>query len=155
MSSEVRFEGFDSFNDKLDHLTRDLNRVVLNKAQRLAQEIADDARDLAPVATGHLRENIYWNTEENGDVIEAEVVSGADYSIYVEFGTGKVGERAGLVREGISLSYRQTPWSYKDEKGEWHYTNGMRPQPYMYPAMKQNEEKVKKELGSAITMELK
>lgn len=155
MGNGVNISGLESLMKKLENQSGNLKDAVVKKMQMLSQEISDGARDLAPVDTGYLRENIYWNVDENGDIIEAEIVSGADYGGYVEFGTGQVGQSAGLNYEGINLSYRQTPWRYKDENGEWHYTKGMKPQPYLYPAMKQNEDKVKQELGSAITLELK
>lgn len=151
----IEIKGVNSLCDKLENLNNNIDRNVRSKVEMLAQEISDEAKDLAPVDTGFLRENIYWSVEDKENRVEAEIVSNADYGGYVEFGTGKVGESAGLVREGINLTYRQTPWRYKDEEGKWHYTEGMKPQPYLYPAMKQNEDRVKEELKSAITMELK
>ena len=86
---------------------------------RLAQQIADDAKDLAPVDTGHLRES------------------------------------AGLQREGIDLHYRQTPWRYQDEEGNWHYTEGMKPQPFFYSAMKQNEDELMEKLKATAVLEIR
>ena len=34
------------------------------------------------------------------------------------------------------------PWNYQDDKGEWHSTSGMRPQPFMRPALDENREKI-------------
>ena len=34
------------------------------------------------------------------------------------------------------------PWSYQDDKGEWHTTSGMKPHPYMRPALEENRKKI-------------
>lgn len=50
---------------------------------------------------------------------ESAVYVGTDneHAIYNEYGTGIYDDGGG----------RQSPWSYKDERGNWHRTRGMRP----------------------------
>ena len=52
----------------------------------------------------------------------------------VEYGTGLFAEDGGRT---------DVPWHYQDEKGEWHSTSGMKPQPFMRPALNENREKIK------------
>lgn len=151
----ISIKGLSELQDKLTNNIEKLNQNMEDTVGRLAQQIADDAKDLAPVDTGHLRENIFSRVTKDGDIIAGEAYSNVEYASYVEFGTGKVGESAGLQREGIDLHYRQTPWRYQDEEGNWHYTEGMKPQPFFYPAMKQNEDEIKEKLKTTAVLEMK
>lgn len=53
-----------------------------------ADKIASDARARAPVATGYLRSSIQAVSVRTGK--EAEIVVGADYGRFVEYGTYKM-----------------------------------------------------------------
>ena len=79
------------------------------------------AKEMAPVDTGRLRNSISHEVDEDTVYVGTNV----EYAPYLEFGTGKFAESGG----------RPTPWSYQDSKGEWHTTNGMKPQPYLRPAI--------------------
>ena len=87
---------------------------------------------------------------------------------------GLFGQAAGLKIEGIDLRYRQTPWMIpvdkidKAQAEKYHFipikkdgevigylTRGQAPQPYLYPAMKNNEEHIVERLKSAVRMESK
>lgn len=155
MDFKVDSKGFDDFIDKMSVNSENIENNVMKTVKQIAQEIADDAKDLALVDTGHLRENIFSRVVQDGNIIVGEVFSNIEYAAYVEFGTGTVGQSAGLTREGINLHYRQTPWRYKDEEGKWHYTKGQKPQPFLYPAMKNNEDNIKEKLKTAVVMELR
>lgn len=50
--------------------------------------------------------------------------------IDVELGTGKYAEGGGG---------RPTPWRYQDSKGNWHTTSGMKPRPYLRPAIEDHK----------------
>ena len=43
------------------------------------------------------------------------------------------------------------PWNYKDDEGNWHSTTGMKPHPFMRPALNENRQNIirviKKEVG--------
>ena len=55
-------------------------------------------------------------------VIRTSVISNKKYAVYVHFGTGK------YAQDGDG---RKTPWLYEDVQGFWHWTEGVRPKPYM------------------------
>lgn len=80
------------------------------------------AKKLCPVDTGNLRNSITHVV----DVAEllCRIGSNSEYSVFVECGTG-------IYYPGG----RQTPWTYKDAKGNWHLTHGQRAQPYLKPAV--------------------
>lgn len=49
---------------------------------------------------------------------------GADYAIFVNFGTGIYASGPGGSRA------KKIPWSYQDADGKWHTTKGMEAQPF-------------------------
>ena len=48
------------------------------------------------------------------------------YSAYVELGTGIFAEKD---------NGRKTPWVWQDFNGKWHFTRGMKPRPFLRPAV--------------------
>lgn len=88
-----------------------------------------DAKSRCPVDSGQLRQSITHQV----DGTRGEVGTNVEYAPYVEIGTGIYSTQGGG---------RQTPWVYKDAKGEWHKTSGSKPQPYMKPALEQNTSRV-------------
>ena len=64
---------------------------------------------------------------------EGVVYTPLEYAGCVEFGTGLFAENGGRT---------DVPWSYQDDKGEWHSTSGMHPHPYMRPALYENRDKI-------------
>lgn len=140
------------------------------KAEPLAQKYVNDAGNfvrnaavmLAPADSGYLRQNIYLDTEEENSVMRATVYTNVEYAPYVEFGTGPKGaeNHAGTSPE-VSVSYRLSAWWIHEdmlapgtgEKYGWFYvdtpegrfyrTSGQPAQPFMYPALKDNEDTVK------------
>ena len=89
---------------------------------------------LAPVGRtqgGNLRQKIGYEVEESKVVIYCN----AKYAVYVEKGTGVYAEDG---------NGRRTPWIYYDSKtGEYYYTEGQKPQPFLTPAVFENVEQLK------------
>ncbi|HAR6028244.1 TPA: HK97 gp10 family phage protein [Staphylococcus pseudintermedius] len=89
--------------------------------------IYNTAVALAPVDLGYLKESIDYKVTAGGF---ASVISvGAEYAIYVEYGTGIYATGPGGSRA------KKIPWSYKDAHGQWHTTHGMHAQPFWNPAI--------------------
>lgn len=65
-----------------------------------------------------------------------------DYAPYVEYGTGIYASQG----DG-----RKTPWFYKDEKGEGHWTSGMKPRHFLKKALSEHRE----EYGRTIEQSIK
>ena len=81
------------------------------------------AKKLCPVGiTSNLRNSITHTVSDSEKA--AYIGTDSEYSIYVECGTG-------IYYPGG----RKTPWTYQDEKGDWHLTHGQRAQPYIKPAV--------------------
>lgn len=91
-----------------------------------------DAVLMCAVDTGRLRDSI----DHKVDVGEmtAYVGTPAEYAVYIEFGTGRFAEN-GKGRKG--------GWVYKAPNGEFIFTEGQAPQPFLRPAFKKNRQSIK------------
>lgn len=117
----------DSLIDKLN----DLGNIDLTKALTNACLLVEnEAKQRCPVGTGELRNSITHEVEDNEGVVGTNIF----YAPYVEYGTGI------FSSEGNG---RLTPWSYQDTKGDWHYTTGQKPQPFLNPALDANRDEIK------------
>lgn len=90
------------------------------------------------VDTGALRNSVSHQVQ--GDT--CYVGTNTEYAIYNEVGTGIYAEGGGG---------RQTPWAYKDEKGHWHRTIGMKPIHFLKNAISDH----RKEYKAIIEQQLK
>lgn len=81
------------------------------------------------VASGILRNSISHDTDDDSAYIGTDV----EYGVYVELGTGIYASEGG----------RSTPWVYKDDEGNWHTTVGMKPRPYLAPAVQEHIDEYK------------
>lgn len=96
------------------------------------------AKQKAPKGNGELRRSITSKVED----LEGIIYTPLEYAPYVEYGTGLFAENGGRT---------DVPWSYQDDKGEWHTTSGMKPHPYMRPALEENRNKIIETLKEGIT----
>lgn len=103
-------KGLDKLINDFDAFVNGIDGNVKQIVEQEANRIAGEAKALAPVDGGYLREKIQTRTTEADGKIAGEVYNNANYAAYVEFGTGPVGQAAGLKIDGIDLAYRQTPW---------------------------------------------
>ena len=89
--------------------------------------VEGEAKRLTPVDTGNLRDKFSHKVTVNEGKVR--ISNTAKYAVFVEKGTGIFAE------EGNG---RKTPWVYVDSNGEYHYTRGQRPQPFLTPAVENN-----------------
>lgn len=122
----IEFEGLEEVLDSIDSLA-DLEGLqsALGKACAVVEA---SAKQKAPKDTGALARSITSKIEDTEGIIFTPL----EYAPYVEYGTGLFAEEGG----------RNTPWIYKDDKGEWHRTSGQKPHPFMRPALEENREKI-------------
>lgn len=109
------------------YLNRGVTKTSLTKAlNRGCIVVENAAKRNCPVGrTGLLRASIKHRVNDN----EGIVGTATDYAPYVEYGTGKYAE------EGNG---RKTPWVYRTADGEFHFTEGQEPQPFLRPALQDN-----------------
>ena len=123
----VEFDGFDEIIERFNNLADEAEiEKALGKACALVER---SAKEKAPKDNGELRRSITSKVENN----EGIVFTPLKYAPYVEFGTGLFAEEGGR---------KDVPWCYQDDEGEWHSTSGMKPRPYMRPALEENREEI-------------
>lgn len=132
-------------------------KIIKNAVAKGCHKVQAAAKLLCPKDTGELIKSIVTKVEKKGDRITGKVYTNKEYAPYVEFGTGPKGqEDHDGISPNITPSYREKGWSYKDEEtGERVYTRGQPAQPYMYPALKDNEEEVKNQIAEDVVKEIR
>lgn len=138
--SEIKVERLEEVIDGLEGLF-DVKKLesVMGKACALVER---SAKEKAPKGSGDLRRSITSKVENTGDNVVGVVFTPLEYAPYVEYGTG-------LFAEGGN-GRKDVPWRYKDDEGNWHSTSGMKPHPYMRPALNENRELVRKIIKEAL-----
>ena len=133
--NEIRFEGIDAIVERFENIADSSNiESALGKAAAIVEA---SAKKKAPKGDGALRNSI--TSKVDGD--KAIVFTPLLYAPYVEYGTGIFAEEGGRM---------DVPWNYQDDEGEWHSTSGMKPHPYMRPALEENREKIIKILREGL-----
>lgn len=124
----IEFRGLENIEERLDSL---INPQKLEAALTRACLIVErSAKQKAPKGnSGELARSITHKIENKEGVVYTPLL----YAPYVEYGTGLFAEEGGRT---------DVPWSYQDEKGDWHTTSGMHPMPYMRPALDENREEI-------------
>lgn len=138
---------------KLDSET---TKEALGKAAELVRGAA--VYNLGPhTVDGELAQSITTDVKEN----EAEIFTGKEYAAYVEFGTGPKGaaNHEGISPE-VSPAYSPQGWwihesmippgtaerygwiKVQTKDGVFYKTEGSAAHPYLYPALKDNEEAI-------------
>ena len=148
--------GADDLINKLNTLGAEMKTTIVKKAVgKAAQRVRAEAVLLCPVDKGELRQSIKTSVEASGYEVTGTTYTNKEYASYVEFGTGPMGQEnhSGISTE-ITPTYSAQGWSYKDDNGEWIYTNGQAAQPFMYPALKNNESRVKKIIKEEIASDI-
>lgn len=135
----VELIGLDEVLDSLEELADIAEiKVRMKKACALVER---DAKKNAPKDTGELRRSIASRVEADGDDVVGLVYSPLEYAPYIEYGTGLFAENGGR---------KDVPWNYQDDEGNWHSTSGMKPQPFMRTALKQNRKQILKILKEGL-----
>jgi len=117
--------GFIDHSDEAKEALKDATIQWLFQACMLVE---GQAVALATVHTARLRNSIDHHVDEAE--LTGYVGTNVEYAVYVEFGTGEFAEN-GMGRKG--------GWVYQDPNGEWFFTWGQEPQPYLRPAFRQHK----------------
>lgn len=89
---------------------------------RLIADGVEYARDIVPVDTGDLRDNISGEVVSQRHGVKGTITAKSDHAAYVEFGVGVVGEG---TYPGDTQGYEyNVPSMWKDETGGWWYGKG-------------------------------
>lgn len=119
-----------------ERLTEALEREVAGQVNAL---LSAKARALAPVDTSNLKNNIDTDgfAYRTDDGVVMGITSHANYSVYVEYGTGHKGDPS------VPHTTKKS-WVYYDEDGEKRIGRPRAPVPYMRTALYDNKDNVKR-----------
>ena len=134
--SDIYFEGLEEVLSSIEGLA-DASKLE-EALGRACAVVEADAKKKAPKGNGDLRRSITSKVEDDKGVVYTPLL----YAPYVEYGTGLFAESGGR---------QDVPWNYQDDKGEWHSTSGMKPHPYLRPALNENREKILRILKESLT----
>lgn len=107
--------------------------------------VEGQAKLLAPVKYGHLRDSISHKTKSEDGELVGEVGTHLMYGIYVEYGTGEFATN-GQGRKG--------GWVYETPSGEVVFTMGQKPQPFLRPAFTLNKENIITIIGKMLELKI-
>lgn len=133
--------GLDSLLKKLNKLGGNIDEVLTQSIGQQTKLVQGDAKDLCPVDLGDLRNSIKGTVKKYKGRIVGVVSTNSDHAAYVEFGTGKVGERTNKNNK-VNASYKQDKWLVNIPDVGPRWIEGQPAQPYLYPALKNNEERI-------------
>lgn len=150
--------GVIDLNKHFDKLSKVELRSGIEKGISLVQE---SAKVNCPEFDGELSSKIKTEVTEEGDTVRGICWPEVKYGMYVEFGTGPKGQEN---HEGISpdvaVAYTQSPWWIHESQidrevaehyhffhidtpqGRFYQCTGQAAQPYLYPALKDNEDNI-------------
>lgn len=141
-------EGFEELNRMLDNM-QDTSRIE-RAVGKGAMMVRDQARLNVMPDTGELRQSLEYEVEKEGPIIYGTTFTNCDHAVYVEFGTGVVGQETNTNPE-IDVSYVQYPWVYTPDEGEhFYHTKGQPAKPYLYPALKSKRKAVTRIIKEAV-----
>lgn len=166
--AEVEFKGLDKIIAKLDKM-QDTSTIV-SAMQDACDLVEGAAKYKAPKDTGALKRSITNRIEVIGNEVDGIVFTPIEYAPYIEYGTGIYAENGNGTSgywvyvgdkdydpnrkksgKRYTLQEAKQIVAIMRSKGlEAYYTNGMHPQPFMRPALKENEQNIKKKLKEGI-----
>lgn len=140
--------GLDSLLKKLNSLGGNVEEVLYKSIQQQGELVKGDSKELCPVGdTGDLRQSIHKRTKRYKSKIVSEIYTNSEYAAYVEFGTGKKGETTPVAGKYPGpLAYKQDKWKVNIPDVGVRWIEGQPAQPFLYPALKNNEEKILKNI---------
>lgn len=87
MAKKSGIVGLEKWLSNTDSIIKEAETEVKSLTKEVAYKIERDAKLNAPVDTGYLRNSIQTEFEDGGYI--ARIYSGAEYSLFVEFGSSK------------------------------------------------------------------
>lgn len=88
--SSFKIDGLDKFMATIERMPKVLNDETKKAVKQRTLEMETNAKNLAPVDTGHLKRSINSKIVDSSASITGEVSTGTvEYAPYVEFGTSK------------------------------------------------------------------
>jgi HK97 gp10 family phage protein len=166
--AKIEVEGLEDILEGLEKITDEHKlRTVIG---RVCSVVERSARQKAPKENGELRRSIASKVEVIGSHVVGTVFTPLEYAPYVEFGTGLYAE-GGKGRKEVPWVYiegstraskKKTVYASREDAEESAaylrekkglnavVTYGLKPHPYMRPALYENREHIKRLIKEAL-----
>lgn len=117
----------------IDNLQSAIEIGIKNGMSELAirtEEKIQEQLSIFGLGGSSMASNITISPHENG----VEIFMGSDYAVYVEYGTGIVGEMSPHPHpwEYDINGHGEEGWVFKSDDGNWYRTKGQMSHPFMY-----------------------
>lgn len=170
-------EGLEELDRKLKAISEISIEPGIKKGISFVQR---EAKENCPDSTGELKSEIFTKVRKEGELTVGVCYTNVLYGPYVELGTGPKGQANHVgISPNVDACYKQSPWWIHEsqidggrevaEKYHWFHIDtpngrfyqctGQAAQPFLYPALKNNENRVadmiKKELQQEMRRILK
>lgn len=125
---KVNVSGYNELAAALMGVSREMHDEMRQAMQEACIEVEGKAKEKCPKDTNALRQSIGYKVEDEqaGATVRGYVGSDNEHAVYVHEGTG-IHSRSGNGRKDV-------PWTYRDEKGQFHKTDGIEPTPFLEDA---------------------
>ena len=164
----------DGMDKLLKHIEKIANISLERPVNRATQYVQSAAKSMCPALDGELRESILTATDHSAGMSIGVCYTNKSYAPYVEFGTGPKGQaKHNGISPNVPVAYTQSPWWIHESQinpevaeryhwfhidtpdGRFYQCTGQAAQPFMYPALKNNEKEVRNIIMEGIKEQLK
>lgn len=162
---DIEIKGIESLRSKLKQIPNVIQQASVQAMFEATETVRSAAENNAPVGaytgSGELKGSIHADVEMEDGKVVGHVWSDKEQAFYTEFGTGPKGEASPKdLPEGIVPVYTQEPWfipadllapgvaeAYHLRKitidgVDFYLCYGQAAQPWLYPAVKDNKDKI-------------
>lgn len=162
--------GTADLNKHFDKLSKVELKSGIRKGISLVQETA---KANCPVFDGELRSKIMAEVTEEEDTVHGTCWPAVEHGVYVEMGTGPKGQtNHDGISPDVTVAYTQSPWWIHESQidrevaeyyhffyidtsqGRFYQCTGQPAQPYLYPALKDNEDEIVKIMAEEVKKQL-
>ena len=127
-----------------------LSRVLRDKMTVVGELVASNAALLSPLDTGNLRGSIEYRVVSDPEKVSVRISDSAEYAAWVELGTGIYSKEPGSRKDQwvfFMVHPKGTARDRSGNKGFWVTTSGMKPRPFLLPALLQNKNNIQRILA--------
>lgn len=129
------------FEDYTIEVQNAMDNTIVSVLEECAGEIESATKRNSRVKTGKTKNSFRHVVEETDDAIIAHIGSDNENAIWEELGTGE---------HALNNDGRKDGWSYKDAKGDWHYTTGKKPSRAFFKAYTSLKNKIISRIQNAM-----
>lgn len=168
-------QGLDKLMKKYGQLAEEVAGQAMERAVGASTKLVQaEAKLLCPVIDGELKRSLSVKVETQENRTVGTVYTDKKHAAYVEFGTGPRGQadHAGISPE-VTPAYTQKPWWIHESQIGWetaemyhmfcldtadglfYQTSGQPAQPFLYPALKNNEDRVTGNIANYLAREIR